>query len=90
MDDIGIQVSRWINIAEKHWEGLRGAVLRGSHIGGAEPIAAGHHIAHVEGVRDLEVVAQSLVEHDFGAFEGDGLEIWGGESIHHTPCADNT
>lgn len=77
MDNIGVEVASRIDVAQEHGKSFRGAELLGAHIGGSEAISTGYHIAHVDGVRHLEVVAQALVQHDLGALEGDGLDICG-------------
>lgn len=49
--------------------------MLGTHIGGPEAVSTWHCGAHVDRVRYLKVIAQSLVQHDLGALKGDGLNI---------------
>lgn len=76
---IRIEIPRGINVTQKHWECLGGAVLLGAHIGGSKAISTWHCGAHVDRVRYLKVIAQSLVQHDLGALKGDGLNICRGQ-----------
>lgn len=75
MYNIRIEIAGGIDIAQQHGERFGGAVLLGAHIGGAKAIATRYRGAHVDRVRYLKVIAQSLVQHDLGSLEGNGLNI---------------
>lgn len=75
MYNIRIEIPGGINIAQQHRERFGGAILLGAHIGGTKAIPTWHRGAHVDGVRYLKMIAQSLVQHDLGALKGDGLNI---------------
>lgn len=75
MYDICVQIAGRIDVAKQHGECLGGAVLLGAHIGGPKAIATRNCGAHVDRVRYLKVIAQTLVQHDLRALEGNSLDI---------------
>lgn len=81
MDDVGIEVARRINVSENDWESFGGAELLGSYVGHSETVAAGRSRRQVDCVRDLEVVAQALIDHQLRSLEKHWHYVWKGEKI---------
>jgi hypothetical protein len=76
MDDVGIEVARWVNVAEDHGKGFIRRVLLGSNVCRSEFISAGVRSTQIDGVRHLKVIAKSLVDHQLGSLEEDWHDIY--------------